>query len=205
MLSSSSMETRLSLISRVRGADTSAWREFVQLYGPLIRYWCRSRGLESLHIDDCVQDVFLAVLRSLDLYDSHHSSGSFRGWLWTMTKRKVIDCRRRQQRQAQADGGSTALNFLNQLPEIETIDDEQTSTIQLKQLLYRAMQQVCAEFEAKTWKAFERCVVDGQATETVARELSLTPAAVRQYRARVLRRLRRQLGDLPPINLEEGS
>ena len=197
MVSTSSFETRLSLISRVRDAESSAWREFVELYGPLIHNWCRLLSLPPDAIDDCVQDVFVAVLRSLDQYEAERASGSFRGWLWTVTKRKVIDARRRQTRQWEADGGSTALNRLHKLPAIEVTDDEQTSQDQIRQLLRRAMLQVRSEFESKTWSAFERCVVDGQSTAVVAQELMLTTATVRQYRSRVLRRLRRQLGDHP--------
>ena len=36
----------------------------------------------------------------------------------------------------------------------------------------------------------------GEATESVAEEFGISPAAVRQARSRVLRRLRQQLGDV---------
>ncbi len=74
--------------------------------------------------------------------------------------------------------------------------EEATSPDQMKQLLHRAMEQVRPEFEEKTWRAFERSVVEGHSTQTIAVELSISPATVRQYRARILRRLRRQLGDI---------
>ncbi len=76
-------------------------------------------------------------------------------------------------------------------------DDEPTGDLQLQQLTARAIAQVQNEFEARTWQAFWRSVVDGISTDKVATELQMTPAAVRQSRSRILRRLRQQLGDLP--------
>jgi RNA polymerase sigma-70 factor (ECF subfamily) len=58
------------------------------------------------------------------------------------------------------------------------------------------LEQIRQEFQAKTWVAFWRTVIDGQATSLVAAELGLTPASIRQAKSRILRRLRQQLGDL---------
>jgi RNA polymerase sigma-70 factor (ECF subfamily) len=59
----------------------------------------------------------------------------------------------------------------------------------------RAMQQVEASVERRTWQAFWRTVVDGQPTESIARELEISTASVRQARSRILRKIREQLGD----------
>lgn len=75
-------------------------------------------------------------------------------------------------------------------------DDEPTGDLQLQQLTSRALSQVQSEFEARTWKAFWRSVVDGVATSQVASELNMTEATVRKSRSRILRRLRQQLGDM---------
>jgi RNA polymerase sigma-70 factor (ECF subfamily) len=45
---------------------------------------------------------------------------------------------------------------------------------------------------------FWRSVIDGMPTVTVASELSVSTAAVRQARSRVLRRLREEKADLDP-------
>jgi RNA polymerase sigma-70 factor (ECF subfamily) len=74
-------------------------------------------------------------------------------------------------------------------------DDDPTDDVQLAQLMRRAMEQVESEFEAQTWRAFWRSVIDAIPTEMVAEELGASAAAVRQSRSRVLRRLRQQLGD----------
>jgi len=55
---------------------------------------------------------------------------------------------------------------------------------------------VRGEFEERTWQAFWRAAVQGQAPADIATDLGMSPAAVRKVKSRVLRRLREELGDL---------
>jgi RNA polymerase sigma-70 factor (ECF subfamily) len=70
--------------------------------------------------------------------------------------------------------------------------------LQIRDLRLRALELIRAEFEPKTLTAFWRVTVDGEATADVARDLGITPSAVRLAKSRVLRRLREELGDLEP-------
>jgi RNA polymerase sigma-70 factor (ECF subfamily) len=185
------------LLARARGRDDAAWREIVRLYAPLVAYWCRRCGLDSHDSADCVQEVFAAVAHSLASYEPRATSGAFRAWLWTITRNKVRDFCRRRKRQPQAEGGSAAHDALAEMPDPLAIPDEEPSdAAQLDQLIRRGLEQVRGEFEATSWLSFWRSAIDGIPTATVAEQLGLTPAAVRQNRSRILRRLRQQLGDL---------
>ncbi len=194
--------TRASLLSRARERDSRAWRELVDLYGPLIAHWCRRGGLDHHAAADCVQQTFTAVLRSLDGYQARKSSGSFRGWLWTIASNKIRDHWRSSHREANGAGGSTALQALQQVPveepsvEVFLSASEPVDAEQLNSLMSRAMQQIRGEFAPRTWDIFHRAVVDQIPTGMVAQEFSVTSAAVRQARSRILRRLREQLGDI---------
>jgi RNA polymerase sigma-70 factor (ECF subfamily) len=191
--------TRASLLSRAKRQDSRAWNELVQLYGPLIAYWCRKCGLDHQQSSDGVQEVFAAVVRSLDNFQPQRESGAFRAWLWTITCNKVRDMHRRNHGQPQAEGGSSAMGNLNRISSSPNIpDSEPTEDLQLTQLVARALQQVQAEFEDKTWRIFQRTVVDQLPTHLVAEQFQVTAATVRQVRSRVLRRLRQQLGDVEP-------
>lgn len=191
-----STNTRISLLERARSRDSAAWRDIVELYGPLVASWCHKSLPDSHSVADCVQDVFASVSVSLDSFEPQHKTGSFRAWLWTVTRNKIRDQVRRTDRQTPATGGSTMLGVIQQHPDDMVQTDEPTNDIELKELTQRALEQVRAEFEPKTWNAFWRTVVDGIATSVVADELQVTAATVRQHRSRVLRRLRQQLGDV---------
>lgn len=196
--------TRASLLSRARQHDSRAWHELVDLYGPLIAHWCRRSGLDHHASADCVQQTFTAVLRSLNGYQARKLSGSFRSWLWTIASNKIRDHRRSSRREASGAGGSTALQALQQVPmdelseEAFLTDSEPVDTEQLSALVARAREQIRQEFAPRTWDIFSRAVVDQIPTAIVAQEFSVTSAAVRQARSRILRRLRQQLGDIEP-------
>lgn len=194
---SSSQATRSSLLQRAAERDAEAWRELVDLYGPLVTYWCRRCQLDSHAAADCVQDVFASVAAAIHDFRPQRTTGSFRAWLWTITRNKLRDHFRRRARTTEAAGGSTALGLMHQVADPFPVPDQEPSgELQLQQLTARAIAQVQSEFEARTWQAFWRSVVDDMATDMVAAELQMSAASVRQSRSRVLRRLRAQLGDL---------
>lgn len=62
-------------------------------------------------------------------------------------------------------------------------------------LVHRALEQVRTEFEPRSWQAFWRTTLDGLNVASVAEQLSMSSAAVRQHRSRILRRLREHLGE----------
>jgi RNA polymerase sigma-70 factor (ECF subfamily) len=195
---SSSHHTRSSLLERARQNDAQAWRELVDLYGPLVAHWCRQCRIDAHAAADCVQDVFSSVALALPEFRPTRTAGSFRAWLWTITQNKLRDHFRRVARDPAAVGGSSALGLMQRVIDpIPVFDEEPTGDLQMRSLTARALNQVQGEFETRTWQAFWRSVVDGMTTEQVARELQLTPAVIRQSRCRILRRLRQQLGDLP--------
>ena len=188
-------KTSTSLLQRAARSEPHAWDQFVDLYAPLVHEWACRRQIESNAAADIVQEVFTSVHRSLSRY-RNDESGSFRGWLWTVTRNKILDHLRREARQPNASGGSTALLRMGSVPEESIPDSDPTTADMHSELLHRAVVQVQGEFEPRTWQAFWRTVIDGIRTDIVAEELGMKPATVRQSKSRVLRRLRCQLGEL---------
>ena len=177
--------------------DGRAWQELVDLYGPLISTWCRRTGADWNMTADCIQEVFLVLAKRLETFRPTGTSGSFRAWLWSITKNKLIDLFRASSRQPLASGGSTAnLAMQSVVSEADLLRDEPTESVDISALTRRAIEQVRCEFTLQSWTVFERTVVDGMDTSIVSKELGLAPAAVRQAKSRILRRLRQQLGDL---------
>jgi RNA polymerase sigma-70 factor (ECF subfamily) len=186
----------LSLAVRLRDGSAEAWRELVDLYGPLVDSWCRRAGLAAAARADVGQEVFLAVHRGIARFDPSHPNATFRGWLWTITHHAVLQWRRRPE--PQAAGGTTAMGRMAKLPDAGMEDSESdppSTPDETASLLRRAMEQIRPTVEPHTWSAFWNTAVLGQAAPHVAEDLGITPAAVRQAKSRLLRRLRRQLGD----------
>src|SRR5436189_5193335 len=103
----------LSLAIRLRDGSPDAWRELVDLYGPLVESWCRRAGLPEPARADVGQEVFLSVHRGIAAFDAGRPGATFRGWLWTITRNAVLAWLRRNE--VRAAGGSAAQQQMAQL------------------------------------------------------------------------------------------
>ena len=187
--------TSLSLLQRVRANDRAAWQRLVQLYTPLVYYWCNRWGCGTENRDDVVQEVFLAVSTSLPRFHRDRPGDSFRGWLRGITRNTLLAYLRRIQRQPSADGGTNHYLQMQALSD-HTAPDDDDPPAELGALHRRALDLVRSEFEDRTWQMFWLTVVDGRSPVDVAAEMRVSPAAVRMAKSRVLRRLKDELGDL---------
>jgi RNA polymerase sigma-70 factor (ECF subfamily) len=186
-----------SLLDRVQGARPDAWERLVDLFGPEVYRWCRQSGLQADDAADVVQEVFSAVATHVAEFRRRRPGDSFRGWLWTITRNKIRDHFRRRQGQPQAAGGTDAQQQLAQIP-AQPPDPDQTATTPPAggDMEHRAMELVRAGVEERTWQAFWRVTVDGQAVADVAEELGMSVRAVYEAKYRVRRRIRQELADL---------
>jgi len=76
--------------SRPEGPDESAWKQFVELYAPLIFYWARKNGRSQTDASDLVQEVLTLVFQKLPEF-RYDRTRSFRGWLRTVTLNKFCE------------------------------------------------------------------------------------------------------------------
>jgi RNA polymerase sigma-70 factor (ECF subfamily) len=188
--------TSLTLLERVRVRDSDAWRRLVVLYTPLLRHWSRRWGVTGDDVDDVVQEVFQAVSGSLEGFRRDREGDSFRGWLRGVARHKALSLLRRPG--ARGSGGTDFYRRSLLIPDpgpSPAVDEEEG---QLVGSLYQdALRLVRGEFEGRTWQAFWRAAVEGQSPAVIASDLGVTPAAVRQAKSRVLRRLKDVLGEAP--------
>ncbi len=190
-----SPSTKYSLIVRLKDRHEDAWNEMVHIYYPLVYGWCRRDGLKGDDILDVVQDVFQAVARSLSELRLSKPGDTFRGWLRGITRYKLLDFYRRKKNHPVAPGGSGNVAQLAAVPDPQTedVDDNPDDTAIV---VHRALELIRPEFKPTTWQAFWRVAMDNAEPAEVAAALKLTANAVYKAKARVLHRLRVQLGDI---------
>jgi RNA polymerase sigma-70 factor (ECF subfamily) len=193
--SSDPLLTSRSLLQRARERDEEAWRELVNIYAPLVYFWCRRMNIAEQDIPDLVQDVFRTVVTGLETFRKERPGDTFRGWLRTVTRTKAIDGVRRAKRFPLVTGGSEAHY---QWEHVAATDDEDSDEEEIaeKALFLRALETVRPKFDPQIWQAFWRIVVDGCSANEVAEELGMKPGTVRVAKCRVLQKLRQQLGDV---------
>jgi RNA polymerase sigma factor (sigma-70 family) len=182
--------TRASLLVRLRDSqDAMAWREFVDLYAPLIYGYVRKQGLQDADAADLSQDVLSAIAGSVGGLDYDPCRGAFRNWLFTVVRRKLSNWRRAQKSRPDCAGhGTVPRGCLEQLPVPENMEDQWQAEWERRMFVW-ACDQVRRDVSEVAWQAFWRTFIDGQTTKQVATDFGLSVAAVYLVRRRVLIRL----------------
>jgi RNA polymerase sigma-70 factor (ECF subfamily) len=187
--------TPLSLLERARANDPVAWQRLVELYRPLVLFWCKRGNVGAEDAEDVTQEVFLAAARGLPGFRRDRPGDTFRGWLRGITRNQLLLHYRRNQGQTRAEGGDEAQLRLEDVPD-PLADAEADEAQEVGQLYRRALEQVRGEFEERTWQAFWLTVIEGRSPAALVDELQMSPAGIRQAKSRVLRRLKREVGDV---------
>ena len=72
-------QTRASLLLQLKEKSDDAWTEFLSVYEQALLRFCSSKGLQHADCDDVIQDVLVAVMNKLPLWETDRGKGSFRG------------------------------------------------------------------------------------------------------------------------------
>ncbi len=187
--------TRPSLLVRLREpGEQEAWREFVEIYTPLVFGFCRGRGLAEADAADVSQDVLRAVAAALPRFEYDPRRSTFRNWLFTVVRSKFNNHLAGAARRPRAAGDTTLARYTDLAADAAT--EEAWRQEHRSWLVRWAATRVQPEFNESTWDAFWRTAVLGESAGTVARDLGLSVNAVYIARSRVTRRLRATIDDL---------
>ena len=190
-----SLSTRPSLLVRIRDArNAEAWSQFVDLYAPLVYGFARKYGLQDADAADLTQEVMRAVAAAARHLEYDPQRGSFRGWLFTITRNKLrnfLTARRRHEQPA----GETAQELLDQQPAREAEQEAQWELEHQRRLFEWAAGQVRGEVQESTWQAFWQTAVDGKSGREVAQSLQMSVAAVYLAKSRVMARLKQRISE----------
>jgi RNA polymerase sigma-70 factor (ECF subfamily) len=183
--------TSTTLLGKLRHnpADQSAWDAFAARYGPQIYLWCRRWQLQDADAQDIAQTVLATLLKKMRdfVYDP---SGSFRGWLKTVTRNAWLKCLDRRKRSGMGDHSHTA--------QLETLEGSESLEAHLeaeydRELLELAILRVAQRVESHTLEAFRLTALEGKTAAEVADRLGMKIPAVYVARKRVQDALRQEV------------
>jgi RNA polymerase sigma-70 factor (ECF subfamily) len=187
----------VSLLIRLRNAhDDPAWREFVAIYEPLIYRLGRRGGLQHADALELTQEALLAVAKSIDRWDTDPCRGSFRGWLYRVSRNLLINFMTRQRRHPQGVGDTDFQLLLAQQPDARSEETSRFEVEYRRRLFQWAVEEVRDDFQDKTWNAFWNTCVLGRSVKEVAAALDLTVGAVYVARSRVMARLKKRIEEV---------
>jgi RNA polymerase sigma-70 factor (ECF subfamily) len=99
--------TRLSLIANLVDLENEeAWTEFVLIYQPVIQRFLLKYGMQFADAAEVTQEVLAGVVSSIGTWEKSNQAGTFRGWLFRITRNKAVDLIRKKSRQAEVNSNS---------------------------------------------------------------------------------------------------
>lgn len=183
--------TRPTLLGRVRDwGDESAWAEFVEIYQPHLRRWCRGYGLGEADVDDAIQRIWIGLADRLRSF-RYDPGRSFRGWLRRFCRSRVVDMlRETDPARAVALADLTAAGGLRAGAEPEPDDGDDPRRPRLLAIGDQVQRAVRDRVDAGTWRAFWLVEIEGRSVREAAEALGKSYAAAFAAHSRVRRHLR---------------
>ncbi len=91
------IRTRVTLLERMKNLDDqSSWQEFFNIYWRLIYGFARKSGLNEAEAKDALQDTMVSVAKNLPKFKYNRELGTFKGWLLTQTRWRIVDQKRKR-------------------------------------------------------------------------------------------------------------
>jgi RNA polymerase sigma-70 factor (ECF subfamily) len=165
--------------------------------------FARKRGLQDADAADLMQEVFRAVSAAIGRLDYNPERGTFRSWLFTVTRSKLANFLNGRRRHPRGSGDSDAQE---RLEEQSAPGDDGAALWDREyeqRVFHWATEQVRGEFQEATWQAFWLTAVEGRNAKEVGQRLGLSPGAVYVAKSRVLARLKEEVLHLEDANAPE--
>lgn len=190
-------ETRASLILRLpNAADVAAWDELVAIYGPLVFRMAVRKGLQRADADDLVQEVFVAIARSVSDWLERPDRGRFRAWLLRIARNTAVNFLTRPAHRPWATGGDDAARMLAAMPAPESELSSRFDLEYRREVFRWAAEQVRQTVAETTWQAFWLSHVEGTSISDAAEQLGISVGNVYVARSRVINRLQQLVNEL---------
>ncbi len=193
------IRTRVTLLNRMKNwDDQSSWQEFFNIYWKLIYGFARKAGLTEAEAQDALQETMLSVAKNLPGFKYNPEIGTFKGWLLTLTRWRIVDQLRKRgpmvphHPSALADPARTAT--------IERIADENSADVNAiwesdwEKTLYAAgLQRVKLRLDPQKFQIFDFYVTREWPPEKVAQTFNVAVNQVYLVKNRVTEMLREEI------------
>lgn len=185
--------TRESLLMRIKDhADHEGWQQFFDTYGSVIHALARKAGLSDNEADDVLQETLLSVAAEMPDFRYDRDRGSFKGWLFLVTRRRIADLIRKrvrhQRHQTESGGPLEELADATAGP-LDAIWDEEWRLNQLQMAIERVKRRV----SPRQWQMFDLAALQTWPTDRIVALLGVNRAQLYMAKMRIGRLLKAEI------------
>lgn len=153
--------TRATLILRLKDwQDQASWQDFFDTYWKLIYRVALKGGLAEAEAQEVVQETMIAVAKHMPTFEYNPAIGSFKGWLLNMTRWRMLDHIRRQNKHrakiAQPVGCTDETQLINQVADPASLNlDALWNSEWEKNLFEAALSKVKRKVDPQKYQIFD--------------------------------------------------
>jgi RNA polymerase sigma-70 factor (ECF subfamily) len=169
-------------------SDPQAWERFVKRYGGVIYGWCLRKGLQAADAENVTQDVLLDWFRALKTFTYDRGKGTFRAWLYTVTRHALADYGKKQKQL----GGQRQGVDLADVEDREDLQQRLADEFDLE-LADVARARVQLLVSRRDWEIYTDLTHNGRSGREVAAERQMKVTAVVMVKHRVQQKLQEEI------------
>jgi len=185
--------TRQTLLKKLKlNFNDDSWDEFVRFYGRFIGSIINAMGITDADLDDLKQQVLLKVWKSIERFDLNREKGSFRNWIYKITKNTVLNfISKAKNKKSQLE--LLKIDYENRCssPEIDKIVEDRWNR-HISRMAFENISAVVSEKLIDTFVSH----VKGEEAEVTAQRLGIEKETVYIYRNRIKEKLRAEINSL---------
>lgn len=186
--------TRVTLLAKLKNDENQeAWLEFENIYRGFILSLILRMGINSDDAEDISQTVLTKVWQKIEDFEYNQNKGKFHNWLAAMTRNTVKDFFRTRKNFIT---GRDSVEYQEQylsieeqvLPDIENLAREEW-VLHITNLAWDNIK----ESIYKTKRDVFKFVSQEMTTKEIAKQLGISEASVRVYKAEVFEKMRNEI------------
>jgi RNA polymerase sigma-70 factor (ECF subfamily) len=192
-------ETRKSLLIRLQNTgEQEGWREFFRTYWKLIYGTAVKAGLNDAEAQDVVQETVIAVSRNIKKFKIDPGRASFKTWLGTITRSRIVDQFRKRlpvkPPGKRLPGETLSTATIERVPAPSNSGLEAVWENEWQQhLLTAALAALKRKVNPQHYEIFDLHVNKGRPLEEVVRTLGVTANQVYLVKSRLTEMLRNEI------------
>jgi len=210
----SSIQTRPSLLNRLKTGDDAGWQDFYRIYGKLVRDFAIQAGLTGIEADEVVQETAIAMVRHLPEFHYDPKVCRFKTWLLNQTSWRIKDQFKKRKKETasienhlsrQGTDETARTATINRVPDPSAADLDTVFEAQWRKNLFDvALDRIKEKFSLKQFQVFDLVVLKEWPAAEVAKSLGVSLANVYVIRHRISAAIKKETKRLEN-QLEKGG
>jgi RNA polymerase sigma-70 factor (ECF subfamily) len=202
-------KTKSSLLARLKDwQDKDSWQVFFDTYWSLIYGTAVKSGLTVSEAEDVVQDTVVTVAKKIKDFQYDRAKGSFRGWLGTIIRSRVVDLKRKRlpvkPPSIRALGEASRTSTTRRIPDPAPVDFYTVYDLAWREYLCeKALELLKEELSPKQYAIFDLSVNKGRPVPEIMKTLGVSRPQVYMAKLRGLQTLKQKVKQVEKLS-EQG-